>query len=86
MCCVHEVEVEWVHALSYLRRSLLGGVEPSRIAVCWSSEWEDQEQRSNLRGTRVRLWMAGVGAMVESVEFVTHDFVGEARGVIALVI
>jgi len=30
--------------------------------------------------------MAGVGAMVESVEFVTHDFVGEERGVIALVI
>ena len=37
MSCVHvvTVEVEWVHALSCLRRSFRG-LDPSRIAVCWS--------------------------------------------------
>jgi len=48
---------EWVHAVSYLRRSL-EEVEPSKI-LCWISEWVDQEQRSYVRRARVRLWMAG---------------------------
>jgi hypothetical protein len=52
------VEVESVHALSCLRRSL-GGLNPRRIAVCWSGVREDQEQRSYLRRARVRLRMAG---------------------------
>jgi len=47
MSCVHvvTVEVEWVHALSCLRRSFRG-LDPSRIAVYWSGVCEDQEQRS----------------------------------------
>ena len=55
---VHVLEVEWVHALSCLRRSF-GGLDPSRIAVCWSGVCEDQEQRSYLRRARVRVRMAG---------------------------
>ena len=38
MSCVHVVEVEWVHALLCFRRSF-GGLDPSRIAVCWSGVW-----------------------------------------------
>ena len=52
------MEVESVHALSCLRRSL-GGLNPRRIAVCWSGVREDQEQRSYLRRARVMLRMAG---------------------------
>jgi len=47
MSCVDVVEVEWVHALSYLRMDY-GGVNPRRIAVCSSWVWQDQEQRSYL--------------------------------------
>ena len=52
------MEVESVHALSCLWRSL-GGLNPRRFAVCWSGVREDQEQRSYLRRARVRLRMAG---------------------------
>jgi len=31
------------------------GLDPRRIAVCWSGVCEDQEQRSYLRRARVRL-------------------------------
>jgi hypothetical protein len=58
MRVVHVLEVEWVHALSCLRRSF-GGRYPSRIAVCWSGACEDQEQRSYLRRARVRVRMTG---------------------------
>jgi len=86
MSCGHVVEVECVHALSCLRKSL-GGLDPRRIAVCWSGACEDQEQRSYLRRARVRLRMAGLErgeewgqCKKEGVEFVTHDLDGEARG------
>ena len=52
------MEVESAHALSCFWRSL-GGLDPRRIAVCWSGVCEDQEQRSYLRRARVRLKMAG---------------------------
>ena len=44
MSCVYVLEVEWVLALSCLRRSL-GELDPRRIAVssCWSGVCEDQE-------------------------------------------
>ena len=44
--------------LSCFWRSL-GGLDPRRIAVCWSGVYEDQEQRSNLQRARVRLRIAG---------------------------
>ena len=37
----------------------LGGLDPRRMAVCWSGVCEDQEQRSYLQRARVRLRMAG---------------------------
>jgi len=58
MSCMHVVEVELVHALSCLLRSL-GELDPRRIAVCWSGVCVDQEQRSYLRRAQVRLRMAG---------------------------
>ena len=54
MRCVHVVEVERVLASSCLRRSF-EGLEPRRIAVCWSGVCEDQEQRSYLQRARVSL-------------------------------
>lgn len=58
MSCVHVVKVEWFYALSYLQRSL-GGIEPSRIAVCWISVLEDQGQSSYLQRALARLWITG---------------------------
>jgi len=63
MRCVHVVEVERVLASSCLRRSF-EGLEPRRIAVCWSGVCEDQEQRSYLQRARVRLRMTGWERMV----------------------
>ena len=43
----HVVVFEWVHALSCLRRSV-GGLDPSRIAVCRSGVYEDSARNRGL--------------------------------------